>query len=211
MILATSFRSLRSRNQKKTGNNKALDAEPPIASFQKSMLIGGGPVNASVLPKKMKKYLLVIIAVLVSPIPGLADDERTVSLEGIFRADQIVGHLGKPLGTVMTIRGESRFSPVPNMKKPHPKGGTDRFMLVTHVNDTKLPKPVELEVFPTSMTSLNHGDRIVVRAYERLMTLGVPQGLQQQPVVQARSSDLEFHLACYLCIVEEQNAGRTKR
>jgi len=25
--------------------NKALDAEPPIASFQKSMLIGGGPVN----------------------------------------------------------------------------------------------------------------------------------------------------------------------
>jgi hypothetical protein len=30
-------------------NNKALDAEPPIASFLKSMLIGGGPVNANVL------------------------------------------------------------------------------------------------------------------------------------------------------------------
>jgi hypothetical protein len=28
--------------------NKALDAEPPIASFLKSMLIGGGPVNAAV-------------------------------------------------------------------------------------------------------------------------------------------------------------------
>jgi hypothetical protein len=28
--------------------NNALDAEPPIASFLKSMLIGGGPVNASV-------------------------------------------------------------------------------------------------------------------------------------------------------------------
>ncbi len=27
---------------------KALDAEPPIASFLKSMLIGGGPVNAAV-------------------------------------------------------------------------------------------------------------------------------------------------------------------
>jgi len=25
-----------------------LDAEPPIASFVKSMLIGGGPVNANV-------------------------------------------------------------------------------------------------------------------------------------------------------------------
>jgi hypothetical protein len=30
-------------------NNKALDAEPPIASFLKSMLIGGGPVNANVI------------------------------------------------------------------------------------------------------------------------------------------------------------------
>ena len=28
--------------------NKALDAEPPIASYVKSMLIGGGPVNAGV-------------------------------------------------------------------------------------------------------------------------------------------------------------------
>ena len=28
--------------------NKALDAEPPIASFVKSMLICGGPVNAVV-------------------------------------------------------------------------------------------------------------------------------------------------------------------
>jgi hypothetical protein len=31
-----------------TAQNKALDAEPPIASFLKSMLIGGGPVNAAV-------------------------------------------------------------------------------------------------------------------------------------------------------------------
>ncbi len=29
-------------------DNKALDAEPPIASFLKSMLIGGGPVTAAV-------------------------------------------------------------------------------------------------------------------------------------------------------------------
>lgn len=28
--------------------NKALDAEPPIASYLMSTLIGGGPVNASV-------------------------------------------------------------------------------------------------------------------------------------------------------------------
>jgi hypothetical protein len=32
------------------GDNQALDAEPPIASFLKSMLIGGGPVNAAVRP-----------------------------------------------------------------------------------------------------------------------------------------------------------------
>jgi hypothetical protein len=31
-------------------DNKALDAEPPIASLLKSMLIGGGPVNAIVMP-----------------------------------------------------------------------------------------------------------------------------------------------------------------
>jgi hypothetical protein len=30
-------------------DNKALDAEPPIASFLRSMLIGGGPVIASVI------------------------------------------------------------------------------------------------------------------------------------------------------------------
>ena len=30
--------------------NKAFDAEPPIASFLKSMFIGGGPVNAGVIP-----------------------------------------------------------------------------------------------------------------------------------------------------------------
>ncbi|WP_148226936.1 hypothetical protein [Planctopirus limnophila] len=30
-----------------------MDAEPPIASFLKSMLIGGGPVNATVMRKKM--------------------------------------------------------------------------------------------------------------------------------------------------------------
>jgi len=33
--------------------NKALDAEPPIASFLKSTLIGGGPVNAVVLSLKL--------------------------------------------------------------------------------------------------------------------------------------------------------------
>jgi hypothetical protein len=26
-----------------------LDAEPPVASFLKSMLVGGGPVNANVM------------------------------------------------------------------------------------------------------------------------------------------------------------------
>ena len=34
------------------GDNQALDAEPPIASFLKSMLVGGGPVNAAVLPQR---------------------------------------------------------------------------------------------------------------------------------------------------------------
>ena len=43
---------MRIRSRNSAGNpptNNALDAEPPIASFMKSMLIGGGPVNADVL------------------------------------------------------------------------------------------------------------------------------------------------------------------
>ncbi len=32
--------------ENQTRSNTALDAEPPIASFLKSMLVGGGPVNA---------------------------------------------------------------------------------------------------------------------------------------------------------------------
>ena len=35
--------------------NKALDAESPIASFFKSLLIGGGPVNASVRPQEFTR------------------------------------------------------------------------------------------------------------------------------------------------------------
>jgi hypothetical protein len=33
-------------------DNKALDAEPPIASFLELMLIGGGPVNAIRYPTR---------------------------------------------------------------------------------------------------------------------------------------------------------------
>jgi len=35
-------------SNRESATNKALDTEPPIASFLKSKLIGGGPVNASV-------------------------------------------------------------------------------------------------------------------------------------------------------------------
>jgi hypothetical protein len=48
-----------------TWQNKALDAEPPIASFMKSMLIGGGPVNAGV-PHCRLKWSAVLREVLES-------------------------------------------------------------------------------------------------------------------------------------------------
>ncbi len=155
----------------------------------------------------MKIHSLVIVALLLTSILGLAEDKRTISMEGIFRANQIIGHLGKPLGTVLHLRGEVRFSPVPDKDDPHPKGGTERFISVTHVNDAKLLKPVELEVFPTSPRSLVHGEIVTVRAYERLMTLGTPEGLPK-PDIQARGKDLEFHLACYLHIVDEAGTGQ---
>jgi hypothetical protein len=33
-----------------------LDTEPPLVSFLKSMLIGGGPVNAVVSPKTFNEH-----------------------------------------------------------------------------------------------------------------------------------------------------------
>ncbi|TWT94923.1 hypothetical protein Pla100_34980 [Neorhodopirellula pilleata] len=45
--------------------NKALDAEPPIAFFLKSKLIGGGPVNANVLAMRCSMVLVLSEAVLV--------------------------------------------------------------------------------------------------------------------------------------------------
>jgi hypothetical protein len=48
-----------------------------------------------------------------------------------------------------------------------------------------------------------HGEIVMVRAYERLMTYGTPEGLPK-PDIQARGKDLEFHLVCYLHIVDEE-------
>ena len=41
--------------------NKALDAEPPVASFLTSMLIGGGPVNADVPPFRNRLKLTALL------------------------------------------------------------------------------------------------------------------------------------------------------
>ncbi len=41
------------------GDNQALDTKPPIASFLKSMLIGGGPVNAAVPDGRAAQFLRV--------------------------------------------------------------------------------------------------------------------------------------------------------
>ena len=54
--------------------NKALDAEPPIASFLKSMLIGVGPVNAPVraADQRLSAMLrLVCLKVRPSDVIGL--------------------------------------------------------------------------------------------------------------------------------------------
>ncbi len=53
-------------------NNNALDAEPPIASLLKSMLIGGGPVNADVIRRRTEDQCsdsaLAVIAEAASSI-----------------------------------------------------------------------------------------------------------------------------------------------
>jgi len=46
------------------GTPKALDAEPPIQSFLKSMLIGGGPVNGAVRHKN-SHFALFLYSIIV--------------------------------------------------------------------------------------------------------------------------------------------------
>ena len=46
-----------------TKDDKALDAEPPIASLLKSRMIGGGAVNAAVPPALMGHRPPVILSV----------------------------------------------------------------------------------------------------------------------------------------------------
>jgi hypothetical protein len=47
---------VRTRERKERCDNNALDAEPPIASFLESTLIGGGPVNAGVRQSMKQRF-----------------------------------------------------------------------------------------------------------------------------------------------------------
>ena len=95
---------------------------------------------------KMKSYRLTIAFILMSLAALCGDEEKTISLSGIFKAEQIIGHLGKPLGTIVKVEGTVRCEPVPDEKNPHPKGGTTHFILVTRVDGKELAETVELEV-----------------------------------------------------------------
>ncbi len=61
-------------------HNQAFDAEPPIASFLKSILIGGGPVNATVRRQtamttaedRKRRPMLRLVVILGVVIAGLA-------------------------------------------------------------------------------------------------------------------------------------------
>jgi hypothetical protein len=160
----------------------------------------------------MKLPVHFVVSLLLPLLPALAqEEERTISLEGIVRAEQIKGHLGEPLGTVMKVDGIVRLSPLPEKKASQGKGGTDRFILVTHVNGKKLATPTEIEILPRSSPKLQHGEAISVQGFERLMTIGTPKGLPK-PAIQARGKDLEYHLASYLDIVtdDETSEGETE-
>ena len=49
--------------------NKALDAEPPISSFLKSRLIGGGAVNASVISAEPFREDSVMVGIMAHELP----------------------------------------------------------------------------------------------------------------------------------------------
>jgi len=132
---------------------------------------------------------------------GLATaDDKTISLEGITRASQIIGQLGKPLGTVVNVKGKIRIAKLPD------KNGRDeevgRYLVISQIDDRKLDTPIELKIFSNMLLHAKDGDHIDTRGYERIMTHGRPIDVRKA-VVQARQSELEYHLTCYIDIVEE--------
>jgi hypothetical protein len=61
---------------RQTADNKALDAEPPIASFLKSMLIGGGPVNATVIEgKTAMRTVTAFLTLFAVCFPSYSNDD----------------------------------------------------------------------------------------------------------------------------------------
>lgn len=77
----------------------------------------------------------------VAPSAAAKDDDGKlqVSVDDLGKTADLIGRLGKPLGTWVTIKGKWAL-PVSREKPSGLK------FTVTHVSDTKLEKPVEFDV-----------------------------------------------------------------
>lgn len=85
--------------------------------------------------------LTFVVRYSVAPSEGAeeADGKLKISVEELGKTADIVGRLGKPLGTWMTIAGNWA------LPKQVVKDRSLRFT-VTHVNSAKLEKPIEFHV-----------------------------------------------------------------
>ena len=143
---------------------------------------------------------LVILTFALSSISAHAEEAKKVSLEGISRVNQMIGYLNMPYGTIITVTGRVKLVP----ENTGQKGGQTRYFIVTHIEDKKLHKEIIFDLWSASLPKAKHGDIITAKSYERLMMLGVPEGITK-PMIQARTSDLEFRLYRYIHILPQQN------
>lgn len=147
------------------------------------------------------KILVSCMIIILAIYCNGENKSKTVSLKEISEAKQIIGYLGYPLGTVLKIKGTVNFFLVPDKNQLYPKGGFDKYFVITHVNGNMLHQPVRLEIFGNNEISFTHMETLEALAYERIMTLGSPAE-DKKRTVQGRQAESEYHLYKYIDIIK---------
>ncbi len=143
---------------------------------------------------------------LCIPINVCLADGPMVDLRGVTNANQIVGYLGVPLGTSVSVTGTVQLDP------PHPKkiqkGEFFEYISIEAINGKKLDSPVMLEIFPRGALDeeyvFKHGDKLTARVVERIMTYGMAKDDERRVLIQTRHPDYRLDAFAEILKVESQ-------
>lgn len=151
----------------------------------------------------MKTLPLVLALAIFGGSVCVAED-KVVTLTGVKDARQIIGYLGKPLGTVVQIQATVRIEPDPR-EEPHPKEQVVRCLAIDHVDGKKLDSPVELEIWSGDLRDAKNGQVVNVRGFERIMTLGTPPGVPLPAKVALRAGQRrDYQLMQFFDVAEPE-------